>query len=174
MGSDPVKRSGRDWADCLTNDGRLAQSSYRGRVPRVPRLQLPDGIYHVGSRGVDRRYIFLDSCDRDSFLSMLKRIVTNHRWRCHGFCLMGTHYHLLIESAIADLSAGMQRLNSGYARAYNVRHGREGHLFERRFYSEFVQTEEHLYELMRYIACNPVRAGLCADPADWPWSYPRL
>lgn len=143
-------------------------------MPRVPRLKLPDGVYHVTSRGVDRRHIFLDRCDRESFLSVLKRVLGSQRLRCHAFCLMGNHYHLLLEGAIVDLSAGMQRLNSSYARSFNVRHGREGHLFERRFYSEFVQTEDHLEELLRYIVGNPVRAGLCANPAEWPWSHPRV
>jgi hypothetical protein len=83
---------------------------------------------------------------------------------------MPTHYHLLIETLEPNLSAGMQRLNGVYAKSFNYAHGFEGHLFERRFRSVVIETEPQLFETARYVALNPVRAGLCGDPADWPWS----
>ena len=64
----------------------------------------------------------------------------------------------------------MKRLNWLYSRTFNVRHGTKGHLFESRFSSDFVESEEHLVAAVRYIALNPVEAGLCLTAADWPWS----
>jgi len=88
---------------------------------------------------------------------------------------MPNHYHLLIEITAPDLSSGMRELNGGYAQLFNHWHGLDGHLFQGRFGSILVETDRHLLELARYISLNPVRAGLCADPADWRWSsYPSL
>jgi putative transposase len=83
---------------------------------------------------------------------------------------MTNHYHLLVETPNPDISKGMEYLNGRYARAFNARHGYEGHLFERRFYGELVEGNLHLIELSRYVVLNPVRAGLCERAEDWPWS----
>ena len=83
---------------------------------------------------------------------------------------MTNHYHLLVEAATTRLSKGMQRLNASYAQWFNRRHDLAGHLFRHRFYAGLVTRDSHLLELMRYLALNPVHAGLCATPEDWPWS----
>jgi len=83
---------------------------------------------------------------------------------------MTNHFHLLFDTPRADLSNGMHRLNSVYATYFNERHGFDGHLFDRRFGSRLVETEEHLIDASRYIAFNPVRAGLCGHPREWRWS----
>jgi putative transposase len=83
---------------------------------------------------------------------------------------MPNHYHLVVQIANADLSVGMHRLNSSYAHHFNERHGLDGHLFQSRFHSVLVESDWHLLELSRYLALNPVRAGLCEDPSMWPWS----
>lgn len=119
--------------------------------------------------------MYFDDFDRRQFLALLTRVVRVLEWRCHGFCLMPNHYHLVLETPEPNLSAGMQRLNGGYAKTFNWIHGFEGHLFERRFRCVVVERESHMLELARYLALNPVHAGLCNHPSEWPWgSYPAL
>lgn len=142
-------------------------------MPRLLRGDLPDGAYHVTARGVDRAYIFLDDLDRRSFLRLLAETVDRYGWQCHAFCLMGTHYHLVLESARAALSSGVQRLNGVYARRFNGRHSRTGHLFGERFWSTWIETEEHLHATCRYVLANPIRAGLSDEHGDWRWSGSR-
>jgi putative transposase len=139
-------------------------------VPRPPRIQAPGAIYHVTSRGNRKDEIFTDVRDRLRLLQLLDR---NHEllgWRCHAYCLMTNHYHLLVETPRADISAGMQRLNGVYAKWFNWRHGYEGHLFERRFRGFLVEGDAQFLEVARYIVLNPVRAGLRAGPHLWRWS----
>ena len=96
---------------------------------------------------------------------MLKR-----GWGCHAFCLMDNHYHLLMECPDGDLSDGMHSIGSGYANMFNRVHERRGHVFQGRFRAIPVERGEHALELARYIALNPVRAGIARRPADWRWS----
>ena len=119
------------------------------------------------------RMLFRDSVDRRIFETLLGAVVAAHSWACGSMCLMGTHYHLLIVTPEADLDAGMHALNGGYAQTFNRRHGTRGHVFQSRYKSRFIQTEGHLFEVTRYIAMNPVEAGLCRRPGEWPWSSYR-
>ena len=122
------------------------------------------------SRGVGGIAIFMDDTDRQRFSILLPRISSAFEWRCHAYCLMTTHYHLLIESQLTDLSRGMACLNSTHARAFNNRHERFGHLFSERFTSYVIESEEHYERAIRYILENPAKAGLCPDARAWPWS----
>ncbi len=88
----------------------------------------------------------------------------------YAYCLMTNHFHLLVQTPQPNLSQGMQRLNSEYAGYFNERHRLDGHLFQQRFDSRLIETDEYFADAMRYIAFNPVRAGLCGHPAEWPWS----
>jgi putative transposase len=142
-------------------------------MSRPLRQDLPDGFYHVTARGVDRGAVFRDDADRVLFLRLLGEAVQRDKWRCHACCLMGTHYHLVVETTQAALSRGLHRLNGLYAQLFNRRHGRRGHLFGGRFHAWFLDDEEHFRHTCDYIAENPVRAGLCAHAEDWPWSFPR-
>jgi putative transposase len=83
---------------------------------------------------------------------------------------MGNHYHLVVRARRVDLSNGMRRLNGVYAQGFNRRYDRRGHLFGDRFASWVIGSEEHLSAAIAYVLFNPVRAGLCARAADWPWS----
>jgi REP-associated tyrosine transposase len=138
-------------------------------VPRPPRLQAPGAAYHATAKGCADRSIYLDDADRAAFESILAGVIQRHAWSCEALCLMTTHYHLMVTTPQGDLAAGMQRLNGLYARTFNRRHGFEGHLFHRRYHAELIQTGAHQLEVCRYIALNPVRAGLCEHPAEWPW-----
>ena len=142
-------------------------------MARLPRVQFPGALYHVTARGVAAETIYQDDSDRRLFLSQLSDVVGRYSWICHGYCLMGTHYHLVVETPAANLAAGAQRLNGVYGQSFNRFHGRKGHLFQGRYGAVLVQKETHLLEVSRYVALNPVRAGLCRTPEEWEWSSHR-
>ncbi len=137
------------------------------------RIQLAGAAYHVTARGVARQPIFRNDADRLAFVLTLDEVVRRLDWACHAYCLMTTHYHLLVRSPQGDLAAGMQRLNGHYAQGFNRRHGFRGHVFESRYHSVLIERDAHLLELSRYFALNPVRARLCARPVDWRWGSYR-
>ncbi len=122
------------------------------------------------ARGNNRQVVFFGADDYRRFLSVLGEVIERYAFLCHGYCLMGNHYHLLVETLRANLSLGMRQLNGLYCRRFNRVHGRSGHLFQARYGAILVEKERHLLALSRYIVLNPVRAGLCARPSDWPWS----
>ena len=142
-------------------------------MPRLPRLDFPGAFHHITSRGNGGVEIFRDDGDRRLFLSLLADEVDKFAWHWHGYCLMGNHYHLLIETPQAGMVAGMCHLNGVYARRFQRKHGRRGHLFQGRYHSVLVQRDAQLLEGLRYLALNPVRAGMVARPEDWPWSHHR-
>ncbi len=133
----------------------------------------PAGIYHVTTRGAGPCAVFHDDDDRTRFCNLLVAAIVRESWVCRAFVFMTTHYHLLVDVPDESLQAGMGRLNGLYARGFNVRHKRSGHLFGDRYYSERAESDEHMLQLLRYIARNPVRAGMCRQPADWTWSSYR-
>ena len=122
------------------------------------------------SRGNAQEAIFRDELDYVSFLRMLAPVIAQFDWSCYAFCLMPNHYHLLLETKGQSIAGGMHLLNGRYARRFNVRHARVGHVFQGPYRSKQVVHDEHLLEVCRYIALNPVRAGLCTDPREWAWS----
>jgi putative transposase len=139
-------------------------------MARPIRIEFEGGFYHVTSRGNARQDIFADDEDYRTFLTILADVVERYRWLLHAYCLMGNHYHLLIETPQANLSRGMRQLNGVYTQKYNRRHNRVGHLFQGRYKAFVVEKDAYLLELSRYIALNPVRAKLVSSPEDWPWS----
>jgi len=142
-------------------------------LARPLRLQVPGGVYHVMSRGNNRQDIFLDDGDRRRFLATLRSVIELQNVLCHAYCLMGNHYHLLLDTPDANLSLAIRQLNGVYAQAFNRRHGRVGHVFQGRFTSRLVEKETYLLVVSRYIVLNPVRATLVPSPADWTWSSYR-
>ena len=143
-------------------------------MPRLPRYLLPPaGVYHVTSRGVARTAIARDDDDRRNFLVLLAREVRREGWDCHAFCLMPNHYHLVAGTTVESLSRGLHRLNGDLASSFNERYKRWGHLFGDRFAAFAIRDDEHLHNACEYVLNNPVRAGLCRHPEDWPWSGSR-
>ena len=142
-------------------------------MPRTPRSHSESRIYHVGTRGNNRSDIYVEDGDRLAFELLLATVVRRHEWVLQAYCLMGHHYHLLVHADVDDLSAGMRLLNGTYAKAFNKRHRRVGHVFSERFWSEAIDREEHLLECIRYIANNPVRSGFCRRPEMWLWGSYR-
>jgi putative transposase len=139
-------------------------------MSRRPRSALSDGFFHVTSRATGGLDLFRDDVDRSAFIQLLGSTALALMWACHAYCLMSTHYHLLLETTQGDLSKGMHRLNGIYAQGFNRRHARKGHLFEERFSSYVIETDEHFEAACRYVLENPVRAALCDHAAQWPWS----
>lgn len=155
-------------------DDALRAAPYLRAMTREPRIEVPGCYYHVSSRGNRGCAVFEDDYERRVFVSLLATAVERWRWVCHSFVLMSNHYHLLIQLDPDGLSAGMQFLNGSYARLSNRRHGYVGqHLFRNRFWSERVDDEARLLATARYIVRNPVRAKICEEPGDWPWSSYR-
>ena len=138
------------------------------------RVEYEGAVYHVMARRQERGAIFRDDADRSRFLENLEGVVRDQRWVIHGYCLMTNHYHLLVETPLANLSVGMHLLNGRYSQAYNLGHARKGHLFEDRFKAIVVEKEAYLLELCRYVVLNPVRAGMVPSAGDTRWSNEEL
>jgi len=139
-------------------------------VARPLRLEFPGAVYHVMARGNDKQAIFLDVADRKRFLAVLATVVERYNLLCHAYCLMGNHYHLLLETPDGNLSITMRHLNGVYGQSFNRRHSKVGHLFQGRYTSVVAEKESYLLEVCRYIVLNPVREGIVAEPGDWEWS----
>ena len=137
---------------------------------RAPRQLDEGGIYHVTSHGLDDRPIYRDDVDRQEFVLRLGRVARHYRWRCYAACLLDTHFHLLVRLHEPNLGIGMQVVNGGHSRSFNARYGRRGALFEARYSAKQVMHDSHLLSAVRYIALNPVRAGIAPHPVDWEWS----
>ena len=142
-------------------------------MARPLRIEYPGAVYHVTARGNARADIFLDDGDRRRFLSLLAETAARRGWTCHAYCLMDNHYHLLLETAAADLGRGMRQVNGVYTQRFNRAHGRVGHVFQGRYKAILVEKQAYLLELCRYVVLNPVRAGMVARPEDWAWSSYR-
>jgi putative transposase len=142
-------------------------------MPRPLRLGDDGDFFHVTSRGNRRGLIFLGASDRILFSALLNKTVPRYGWICHAHAFLGNHLHLLVETPTFNLSAGMQYLCGRYGQIFNHRQSHVGHVFQGRFKSERIETESHLLETCRYIALNPVRAGLVARPEGWIWSSYR-
>jgi REP element-mobilizing transposase RayT len=143
-------------------------------MARKPRQEVADGIHHVWARGNDKGLIYRHDEDRRVYLTTLRLTVARARWHCLAYCLMDNHVHLLIQTPEANLGAGMQRLHGLYGRLFNDRYDRSGHVFQGRFKSKLVKDDEQMWVTARYVARNPVEAGMCKTAGDWPWSSHAL
>ena len=142
-------------------------------MSRPLRIEYDGALYHLTTRGNERRPIFKDDGDRQLFLTTLAQVTERFHWICHAYCLMSNHYHLVVETPDGNLSKGMRQLNGVYTQAYNRRHHRIGHLFQGRFKGILIQKDSHYLEVCRYVVLNPVRAKAVKHPRQWPWSSYR-
>jgi putative transposase len=144
-------------------------------MARPLRIELAGGLYHVTTRGDRREAIYRDDADREAWLAVFAEVCARFNWRCHAYCQMTNHYHVVVETAEGNLSKGMRQLNGVFTQRVNRRHGLVGHLFQGRFKGILVERDTYLLELARYVVLNPVRAGMVADAGDWAWSsYPAM
>ncbi|MBL8024173.1 MAG: transposase [Elusimicrobia bacterium] len=140
-------------------------------MPRQSRVNIPGLLYHIMARGIERRPIFSDKIDYDDFLERLEKGLEQCPGQLLGWALMPNHFHLLFRAGTRGISALMQRVMTGYAVAFNHRHGRAGHLFQNRYKSIVCEEETYLLELVRYIHLNPIRAKIVRNMEELK-SYP--
>lgn len=139
-------------------------------MARQLRIEYEGAFYHITSRGNQKGKIFWDKKDRIHFIEILKRTKERYSYLLHAYVFMDNHYHLLIETPLANLKQIMQNINTSYTVYVNKRHKRCGHLFQGRYKSFVVDKESYLMELGRYIHLNPVRAGIVQRADDYSWS----
>jgi len=139
-------------------------------MARPLRIEYPGALYHVMSRGNACQDIFLVDEDRFLYLENLKHCAELHNLIIHAYCLMGNHYHLLIETPDGNLSKAMRDINGNYAQKFNFQHDSVGHLLQGRYKAFLIEKEVYFLEVARYIVNNPVSAGVVDDPAKWQWS----
>jgi REP element-mobilizing transposase RayT len=132
-------------------------------MPRKARIDAEGALHHIIVRGIERRKIFWDDEDRDSFVKRLGQVLTETHTDCFAWALIPNHVHLLLRTGLTPISVVMRRLLTGYAVQFNRRHRRHGHLFQNRYKSILCQEDPYLMELVRYIHLNPLRAKLVAD-----------
>jgi len=137
-------------------------------MPRKPRINIT-GYYHVISRGVERRNVFLDDADFEKFLELLEIVKEHYVFDVHSFCLMTNHYHLLIQTHEENLSDAMRYLNSHYAVYFNKKYSRSGHLWQGRYKSYYLFDEQHFWMVSRYIEQNPIVAGMVNDILEYKY-----
>ncbi len=142
-------------------------------MSRPLRIELSGGLYHVTSRGDRREDIYHDDADRLAWLEVLAQCCERFNWAIHAWCQMSNHYHLIVETAEANLSAGMRQLNRVYTQSVNRRHRRVGHVFQGRYKAILVERDSYLLELSRYVVLNPVRAAMVGHARQWKWSSYR-
>jgi REP element-mobilizing transposase RayT len=142
-------------------------------VSRPLRIEFPGAFYHVTSRGNERRTVFQSNRDREKYLSYLESAYERYGAVIHGYCLMGNHYHLLLETPRGNLSKILHYINGAYTTYFNIKRGRSGHLFQGRYKGILVDKDEYCKELSRYVHLNPVRAGMVKAPLEYPWSSYR-
>lgn len=142
-------------------------------MSRPLRIEFPDAVYHVTSRGDRRRSIYRDDADRQAQLDLIAQAMGRFDAQVLAYCQMDDHFHLVVHTRAANLSRLMRHVNGVYTQAINRRHGLVGHLFQGRFKAILVDRDAHLLALCRYVERNPVAAGLVQHPADWPWSSCR-
>jgi putative transposase len=139
-------------------------------MARQWRIEFPGAIYHVLSRGNDRREIFCSDNDRQRFLELLGDMGERFEIEVHAYVLMDNHYHLLLKTRQANLSKAMQWFGTAYSRNFNLLNHCDGHLFRGRFKSIIVENDAYLFRLSCYIHRNPLRAGIVERLAEYPWS----
>jgi REP element-mobilizing transposase RayT len=142
-------------------------------MARPLRLEFPGATYHVTSRGDRREPIYRDDADRAAQLQVIGAAMDRFDAQVLAYCLMGNHYHLVVHTPQANLSALMRQVNGVYTQMFNRRHALVGHLFQGRFKAILVDTDAYLMALCRYVERNPVAAGLVGPPGDWAWSSYR-
>ena len=142
-------------------------------VGRPIRIEFKGALYHITSRGNERREIFLDEKDRAKFLSILADYHDRYAILIHAYVLMDNHYHLILETPKGNLLKVMHGLNGSYTGYFNRQHGRSGHLFQGRYKGILVEKDNYLLPLSRYIHLNPVRAGRVKKLDQYEWSSYR-
>lgn len=137
---------------------------------RPLRIEYPGALYHVMSRGNAYRDIYLDNIDRNFFLGNLANCIETYNLVCHAYCLMGNHYHLLIETPEGNLSKAMRDINGIYTQWFNWKNQTIGHLLQGRYKAYVIEKEAYFLAVARYIVNNPIAKNIVRSPDNWEWS----
>ena len=139
-------------------------------MPRIARTKSISNIYHVMIRGINRQNIFEEDEDRLCFMKILDHCKEISGFRLYAFALMSNHIHLLIEPSGEALNIAFTRIETRYAMWFNRKYQRTGYLFQNRFRSEAVETDQYFMTVLRYILQNPMKAGMESRPGSYRWS----
>lgn len=137
-------------------------------MPRKERIVEP-GIYHIINRGVERRDIFLESHDYSFMLDLLSKLTKDYKVIIHCFCLMTNHYHILLETKESNLAKAIQFLNDKYAKYFNKKYNRIGHLWQGRYKSYSLYDDAHFWIVVKYIERNPIKANIVGNVASYKY-----
>jgi len=140
-------------------------------MPRQPRLLIENVCYHVICRGNQRQAVFLTDDDHSKYIMLLRHYKRKHRARLYAFCLMTNHVHLIVDCL--KLTKLMHGINLSYAKYFNKKHNKVGHLWQDRFKSLVITKDKYLLDCLQYIEYNPVRARIVDNPANFQWSSYR-
>jgi putative transposase len=139
-------------------------------MPRPPRVHVENGVWHVTHRATDSEIFFCEPADFRDFLALLSVVSRWAHWALHDYCLMTNHLHLVVKTPLDTLPVGMRRLMSTYVEDFNAKYGRRGALVQGRYKARLVDTDDYWSNCLQYVAFNPIAAGLCERPDEWPWS----
>jgi putative transposase len=142
-------------------------------MARQPRIEGAGLIHHVTGHSNPEVDAFPDDVAIRSFLALLANVASEQSWSIFAYCVLSTHYHLLLETEQPNLGVGMRALHGLHASRLNHRLGRPGRLWRDRFHNRVVTSGAHVVRAAAYIDVNPVAAGLCSNAGDWPWSSYR-
>ena len=137
-------------------------------MPRLPRFLLENACYHVITRGNQKQAIFFKDEDYLTYLMLLRRYKRKHKAKLYAFCLMTNHIHLVVECH--KLTKLMHSINLSYAKYFNNKYKKVGHLWQDRFKSITITKDKYLLDCLQYVEYNPVRAKIIDEPAKYPWS----
>lgn len=140
-------------------------------MSRQARNQIKTNLFHIMVQGINRSYIFNDAMDIKYYIKLLYEINNEHKIQIIAYCVMNNHTHMLIKCVnIDEMSKYMKRVNEKFSIYYNKKHNRVGYVFRGRFKSQGIYSEKHMYNCIRYIYENPVKAGMCNRPEEYPYS----
>jgi putative transposase len=144
-------------------------------MPRVARITIENGCYHIITRGNQKQLVFLEQSDYEKYLSILTKYKKRHKFKLFCFCLMPNHVHLVVEiKEPTAISKIMKGLNLSYTLYFNSKYKKVGHLWQDRFLSKIIHKDIYLLDCINYIETNPIRANLVSNITLYPWSSYKL
>ena len=144
-----------------------------GAMPRTARRESATGFYHVILKGINKEYIFNQIREKNYFKSIILKQLGKCQVKIYAYCIMSNHAHFIIRADIHGLSAFMSKILTEYAVYYNLKHKRNGHVFQNRFSSEVIENSNYYWTCLRYIHMNPVNAKMIKHPASYRFSSMR-
>ena len=144
-------------------------------MSRLPRNNMKTPFFHVITQGIEKSFIFEKPEDIKYYVKIMYKIKEEHNINIIAYCIMNNHTHMLIETkSIEQLSKYMQRINTTYGKYYNKKYSRVGYVFRDRYKAEGIYSEKHLYNCIKYIHNNPVKAGICNKAEEYPYSNYKM